>query len=71
MGKLAQATFFQRLSRTYLAESIDDLMEELKVFEKNATVRLLLESFLLAVGTDFLPPQERTTKANMTIKECK
>ena len=47
MGKLAEATFFQRFSTTYLAKSIDDLMDELKIFEKNATVCSLLESSLL------------------------
>ena len=48
MGKMSQATFIQRLSRTYLAEGIDDLMDNLRIFEKNATVRSLLKSSLLA-----------------------
>jgi len=48
MGQLAQGTFTEQISRTFLAKNIDELVEKLKKFEKNSTVRSLLESSLRA-----------------------
>jgi len=48
MGQLAEATFVQRLSGTFIAKDIDELLDKLMEFEKNTTVRSLLESSLCA-----------------------